>query len=193
MKISKIKNLAAGISFLAASLLSNGAASNDDGAFFGNKAAGKWIIGAKAVNIDPNYSNIDDAKGLGIVLGYQFDKTILGGRGKSSFELEYIQGDEQEYTYNNIQASYEADILNAFFTYRSPGTIFYKLKGGLSYSDIDENIGGLLFDDFESTSFALGGGLGVRVGDYGIIELDYTQDTGDANLGLLSLNGLLQF
>ncbi|MCH2189785.1 MAG: outer membrane beta-barrel protein [Gammaproteobacteria bacterium] len=192
MITNKIKNLVAVTSIAAAALLSPSAFGEDGGAFFGKKAAGKWVIGAKAVNIDPNAPNVDDSRGVGIVVGYEFDTTVGYGSGKSSFEIEYIQGDKQEFTLTN-PTTYEANVLNAFFSYRSPGTVYYKLKGGLSYVDIDVVTSTALFDDFEETSFALGGGLGVRIGDYGVVELEYTQDTGDSDLGLLSLNGLLNF
>ena len=165
----------------------------DDGPFFGKHAPGKWIIGAKAVNIDLNDSNIEDSTGVGIVLGYEFDKTILGGRGKSSFEIEYITGDEENFSFGGVNGTYEADIINAFFNYRSAGQVYFKLKGGLSFVDIDSQIDGQLFDDFEDVSLAIGGGIGLRVSDAGRIELEYTLDSADANVGQLSLNGLLSF
>ena len=165
----------------------------DDGPFFGKHAPGKWIIGAKAVNIDLNDSNIEDSTGVGIVLGYEFDKTILGGRGKSSFEIEYITGDEENFSFGGVNGTYEADIINAFFNYRSAGQVYFKLKGGLSFVDIDSQIDGQLFDDFEDVSLAIGGGIGLRVSDAGRIELEYTLDSADANVGQLSLNGILSF
>ena len=175
------------------SLTFGSVAAADDGPFFGKQAAGKWIIGAKVVNIDLNDSNINDSSGVGVVLGYQFDKTILGGRGKSSFEIEYISGDEDEFSFGSVNGTYEADIINAFFNYRSAGQVYFKLKGGLSFVDINSQIGNQLFDDFEDVSLAIGGGIGFKVSDAGLIELEYTLDSADANVGQLSLNGILTF
>jgi len=162
-----------------------------DGPFFGKRAAGKWIIGVKAGKIDANNQNIDDADAFGVVLGYEFDKSIGNFGGKSSFELEYFTGDET--TIDGL-GSYEADILNAFFTYRSAGTLYYKLKLGLSYSEIVVNTP-ISFTSFESddVSIAAGVGLGYRIGEYGQIELEYSQDSGDNDLGTYGVNALLQF
>lgn len=160
-----------------------------DGSFFGKRAAGKWIIGVKAGKIDANNEFIDDADAFGIVLGYEFDKAIGNFGGRSSFELEYLTGDE---TAIDGLGSYEADVLNAFFTYRSAGSLYYKLKVGLSYSDVTlitpfENI------ENEDVSIAGGIGLGYRIGDYGQIELEYSQDAGDNDLGTYGVNALLKF
>ena len=83
--------------------------------------------------------------------------------------------------------------MNAYFTYRSPGTLYYKLKGGLSYVDLNVAPVTLLDRDFEDISLAVGIGLGYRVGELGVVEVEYTQDSGDADLGTLGVNGLLQF
>jgi len=151
--------------------------------------AGKWVIGAKVANIDPNDENIRDSRGAGIVLGYEFDKEILGG--KSAFELEYISGEEEDFNSGFI-GTYEADVLNAFFSYRTGGNVFFKIKGGLSYVDIETSVP-FFDDDFEDVSLAVGVGVGYRFNDYGIIEIEYSQDSGDSDLGILGLNGLLTF
>ncbi len=161
-----------------------------DGAFFGKEAAGKWLIGPKVVNIDPNIDTVSDASGVGIVAGYEFDKDIAGG--KSSFELEYISGDEEEININ-APATYEVSVLNAFFAYRTAGDLYFKIKGGVSYVDIDVDTGVFLDDSFEDVSLAAGIGLGYRINDRGLVEIEYTQDSGDSDLGILGLNGLFSF
>jgi len=159
------------------------------GTFFGKNAPGKWIIGLKVANIDPNEDEVQDADGLGIVLGYEFARSI-GGGGSSTFELEYIDGDDEG---AGDFFEYDANILNAFFTYRSAGTLYFKLKAGLTYSDVSVNsILGEEFDN-EDVALAAGIGLGYRVLDYGVIELDYSQDSGDNELGIFGINGLLEF
>ena len=166
---------------------------DNSGAFFGKNAPGKWTIGLKAAQIDPNIEEISDADAFGVVLGYQFANPIPGFGGTASVDLEFLQSDTTQF-FNGSGTSYDAEILSLFFNYRSPGTLYYKVKGGLSVTTLEVNsINPSLIADEEDTSFALGLGLGVRVSDRGLIELEYTQETGDIDLGVVSLNGLLQF
>ena len=175
---------------VTATILASSTSIAADGAFFGSEAAGKWIIGPKVANIDANVDSVSDSSGIGIVVGYEFDKDIAGG--KASFEIEYISGDEEQINIDTI-GNYEASVLNAFFAYRSAGDLYYKVKGGISYVDIDVSAGVLLDQTFEDTSLAAGVGLGYRISDRGLIEVEYTQDTGDSDLGILGLNGLFTF
>lgn len=171
---------------------------------FGNEAKGKWIIGAKAVNIDANEPGLNDASGTGVMVGYEFDRDVAGGR--SSFEIEYITGDEEqisqlnglgfipsEFAIGSLTGTYEVDIVNAFFTYKSAGDVYLKLKGGISYADINVRVGTFLDTSFEDTSIAGGIGIGYRIGDRGQIELEYSKDAGNSDLGVVGLNGLLKF
>lgn len=174
---------------LSVALFSHNALAQNDGPFFGKQAKGKWVIGVKAAKIDNNQEDIKDADAIGIVLGYEFDRPIGDLGGSSTFELEYVSGDTTPIT---GVGNYEANILNAFFTYRSAGKLYYKLKAGLSYADILLNTPA--FDSsFEDVSLAAGIGLGYHVGDYGVIELEYSQDTSDTDLGILGVNALLEF
>lgn len=177
-------------SLLGSALVFNQAiAADNTGPFFGNEAKGKWIIGVKGAKIDNNVEDIKDADAVGLVLGYEFDKPIGNLGGSSTFELEYVTGDT-----TNLRGigNYEVNVLNAFFTYRSAGKLYYKLKAGLSYTDI--LVTTPAFDNsFEDVSLAGGLGLGYRVGDYGVVELEYSADTGDAEVGVLGLNALLEF
>ena len=173
--------------------MSTASVAEDKGAFFGKKAAGKWIIGGKVSNIDLNDSFVDDSSGAGIVLGYEFAKNV--GTGKASFEIEYIAGEEENINSSNI-GRYEVTQLNAFFTYRSAGNVFYKLKGGLEYSEIELSAGNFRqsdFGDLEEASLAGGIGIGYRFNEHGLIELEYTKGSSDADIATVSLNGLLTF
>lgn len=189
------KNLKKIITFVATSLLvsiamtSTSVAADNGGPFFGKEAPGKWIIGVKAGKIDPNIPTVNNADTAGIVLGYEFARAI-GGNGSSTFELELLSGDESGF---NSSYLYEADVVNAFFTYRGPGDLYFKFKAGLSYADI---VFESLLDptvEFDDISVAGGIGIGYRVGDYGVIELEAQSDTGDADLAIYSLNALLEF
>ena len=184
--IKILVGLGAVIGFLLAT--SSYAQTKNDGTFFGKQAKGKWVIGAKAGKIDNNVEGLADADAVGIVVGYEFDKPMIGG-GSSSFEIEYLTGDE---TGLPLDRRYEADVLNMFFTYRSAGTLYYKLKGGLSYSSIDVSGPTGNFNS-EDVALAAGIGLGYRFNESGVIELEYSQDAGANDLGTLGLNALVTF
>lgn len=178
------------------------------GPFFGNHAKGKWMIGIKAGKIDNNAEDIDDADAIGLVLGYEFAKPV-GIGGTSTIELEYISGDETEAL--DGFATYEAEMLNLFMTYRSPGTLYYKFKLGLSYSNVEAN--GLFginippandLGDFnqvplvdinseEDVALAGGIGLGFRIQDFGVIEIEHVSDAGNNDLSLTTISAIGRF
>lgn len=179
------------------------------GPFFGNEAKGKWLIGIKAGKIDNNAEDIDDSSAFGILLGYEFAKPV-GIGGSSTIELEYVTGNETEVL--NGAASYEAEMLNLFLTYRSPGTLYYKFKLGLSYSNIDVSgdffglnvppandlgdFNDIPFNDLrsqEDVALAGGVGLGVRINEDFTVELEHVADAGDNDLSLTTLTGVLRF
>ena len=166
------------------------AAEPNSGAFFGNKAPGKWIIGGKVAKVDLNGPDVKDADAAGIVLGYEFAKSIGNLGGSSTVEFEYITGDA---TIDSLGLDYDVNVANLFFTYRSAGTLYYKLKGGLSYADFEFNDSAFGTSDFEDVGLAFGVGLGYRVGELGVLELEYSADTTDADLGILAVNALLEF
>ena len=190
---------------IIASVMSHNAFAKDSkNTFFGKQAKGKWIVGIKAAKIDNNVEEINDSNAIGLILGYEFDKPI-GGSGTSTIELEYLTGDEtisvgseSDDFVSNIStqalglASYNTDILSLFFTYRSAGTIYYKVKAGFTYSDV-EIANSIFTDSNEDVALAGGIGIGYHVGDYGVIELEYTADSGENDLGIIGLNALLEF
>ncbi|MFT5573549.1 MAG: hypothetical protein ACI9FR_002484 [Cryomorphaceae bacterium] len=164
-------------------------AADNGGTFFGKEAPGKWIIGAKAGKIDPKIKSIDNADTVGIVLGYKFARAV-GGNGSSTFEFEYLSSDESAI---NDTSVYEADVINGFFTYRTAGDLYLKLKAGVSYADIAVKALGEPNIDLDDVAIAGGIGLGYHIGDYGVIEVEYQTDTGTADLGIFSVNALLEF
>jgi hypothetical protein len=186
-------NIVSLIALLIACLASGSALAqqrdNNDGPFFGSKAKGKWIIGVKAAKVDNNIEELEDADAIGVVVGYEFDRPISTWGGSATVELEYIDAEE-----TNLAGigTYDPDMVNLFFTYRSAGDLYYKVKLGLSYSDIEFVTPG--FDGgTEDVALAAGLGIGYHVGDYGSVELEYSTDSGDNDLGVLGLNALLEF
>ncbi|MEO0369226.1 MAG: hypothetical protein AAF197_10640 [Pseudomonadota bacterium] len=187
---------------VSASLSINAHAQDDEGFFFGQPAKGKWIIGAKIANVDTNIPEVQDSEAAGVVLGYEFARPVGNNGGSATIELEYLQSDKTRISIEELsQATYEADIINLFFTYRSAGKLYFKVKGGFSYVDrtVNNVAGGVLLNnnDFlistEDVSIAGGIGLGYRINDNGVIEVEYSQDSGDADTGILGVNAFLQF
>lgn len=171
------------------------------GPFFGKHASGKWMVGIKPVevssvgikrqNAESIGDNYDDATGVGLILGYHFARPIGDSGGSSSFELEVlpsIDGDIRGF------GQWQADIINAHMAYRSAGKLYFKLKAGLSYSTIDlVSSGGFKTENQDDVSISLGGGLGYKLGDWGLLELEYSNTSGDNDLGILGLNGIAEF
>lgn len=161
----------------------------NSGKFFGNDANGKWLIGLKAAKIDNNEEELRDANAVGIILGYEFDRPVGSTGGSTTVELEYLNASETNYA---GLGTYDPDMLNLFFSYRSAGDLYFKLKLGGSYSSIDLNLPGVDGNN-EEFSFAGGLGLGYRIEDYGVVELEYSVDTGSNDLSVLGLNAILEF
>jgi len=197
-KSKKISKLALSTLIAVACLSPLASHANDDktGPFFGKQAPGKWIIGGKVSKVDlniPSSTGRDtaDTDGAGIVVGYEFARPIGVTSGSSTIELEYLTADD------NFEAlggsDVDIEVANLFFTYRSEGKLYYKLKAGLSFANF--TVSNPLFEEFSSEDVGLAGGvgLGYRVGDLGVLELEYQADTSDADLSLLSVNALLEF
>ena len=189
-KISTIRTLFVTLALLAVTLGGSqiASAAENEKTLFGKKAKGKWIIGVKLAKIDTNVEEIKDADGVGVVLAYEFDK-LIGGSGTSTVEFEYISGNQTDIL--GI-ADYDSDIANLFFTYRSPGILYYKAKLGLSYSTLEISAFGDSFDT-DDVSIAGGIGLGYQIGDYGVVELEYSAGTGSQELFVDTFNDTLGF
>jgi len=180
---------------IGASLLSSTAFADDKrkGTFFGNEARGKWIIGVKAAKVENDGAvreiNTDDSDATGLILGYEFSRPV-GDGGSSTVELEILGIDDADVD-NGALGQWNGDIVNLFFTYRSPGTVYWKGKIGVSYTSLDYTLP--LISEQNDTSLAVGLGLGYRVEDYGVVELEYSKDSGDNDVGLFGLNAMLRF
>ena len=137
---------------------------------------GRWIVGVKAAQVElrgleTDTVRLEEADAFGVVVGYEFNQRIGGTNGTASFEVEYLttSGDTNIEGLDPSFGELDADILNAFFAYRSSGQVFFKAKGGVSFIETTTNFdlfepgtpGGVRFDDF---SLAGGFGVGVRIG-----------------------------
>lgn len=167
---------------------------------FAQAQDGKWMIGGKQVEVTNDSLAFRNAEGSGIIVGYHFAKPV-GETGSGSIELEYIQTDNASTIPVDINrfigfiGEWEADIFNLLFSYRTGGNFFFKAKGGLQYSSMTlRNASPFGFSgDIDDVSVIYGLGFGARITDFGLIEVEYTAETGDNNLGMYQANAIIQF
>ena len=82
------------------------------------------------------------------------------------------------------------DTYALFFTYSTPGTVYFKGKLGGMTTDVSSSVSAL---ENDTSGFAYGAGFGVKAGEMGKFELEYTGVTGNNNLNFISLGGMLEF
>ena len=164
-------------------------------------AEGKWIVGGKRVEVTNDTLAFRNSEGNGIILGYHFAKPIGETGGSASVELEYIQTDSASTIPTDIGdflgfvGTWDADIYNLLFAYRTGGNFFLKAKGGLQLSRMELRSVSPFgpSGDIDDVSVIYGLGFGARLLDYGFIEFEYTGETGDNNLGMYQANALIRF
>lgn len=165
------------------------AVADEEGTFFGQDATGKWIVGLKAGLMQNDTDGFGDATNAGVVLGYRFSRAMGGIGGSSSVEFEFTTSVDDG-DFSNINGNWDVDTYALFFTYATPGTVYFKGKLGGMTTDVSSDVVGV---ENDSSGFAYGAGLGVRAGKQGRFELEYTGVTGDNNINFLSLGGLFEF
>ena len=165
------------------------------GTFFGQEARGKWLIGIKGAKVQNAAADFDDSDNVGVLLGYEFRRPV-GFDGKAALEVEWLgstsDGDIGIDSDFGTVGTWDATIVNVFFAYRTPGVVYFKAKVGGVYSDVTAKVGGAEVSNDE-VGLGFGAGLGVKIGDVGRLELEYTGSTGDNDIEQLSLGGLLAF
>lgn len=166
-----------------------------EGTWFGENASGKWMLGGKFANVANGIQGVNDADAAGLVLGYHFARPV-DFNGTASIELEYLTSTSDGTFGANSDfgqaGTWDFDAWSIFFAYRTPGMVFFKAKlGGMSSDVTYKNPGGdSRKDEF---AFAWGAGLGVKLGDMFLAELEYSASTGDNELEFISLGGIIEF
>lgn len=170
------------------------AAAQNGGTFFGHDASGKWMLGVKGANIVNEADGYEDASSYGIVVGYQFSRAV-GGSGSASLEFEYMTSDDGDINAGSQfgqVGEWDVDTFAVYMAYRTAGTVFFKGKLGALNSEIESRIAGQVISE-DDVGFAFGAGLGVLLGDAGLVEVEYTGVTGDNDISLITLGGSLLF
>ena len=162
--------------------------------WFGDTADGQWLMGIKVgslQNNEPGFSDVDSAT---LVLGYQFSREV-GTDGTSSIELELTDTDDGGLNNGIPNSSWDAQTVGLFLNYRTPGTVYFKGKFGLLSSEISTEANGIGLQDFDDTNFAYGAGFGVLLGAQQNIniEVEYMGTTGDNDLDMFNVGGLIRF
>ena len=164
-------------------------AAEEEGTFFGQDATGKWIVGLKVGVIQNDTDGFGDSTNAGVVLGYRFSRAVGGIGGSSSIEVEATTSVDDG-DFSNGAGTWDVDTYALFFTYSTPGTVYFKGKLGGMTTDVSSSVVGV---ENDASGFAYGAGFGVKAGQMGKIELEYTGVTGDNNINFFSLGGLLEF
>ncbi|MDJ0957551.1 MAG: hypothetical protein QNI91_11855 [Arenicellales bacterium] len=162
---------------------------DEEGTFFGQDATGKWIVGIKAGVMENNTEGFGDATNAGIVLGYRFSRAIGGIGGSSSVEFEATTS-VSDGDISGTGSEWDVNTYALFFTYATPGKVYFKGKLGGMYSDVSSNAAGV---GGNASGFSGGLGFGLKIGENGKIEAEYTGVTGDNDLSFWSLGGLYEF
>lgn len=190
--------LLGGLTVLTATTALAQSGPREDGTFFGYEARGKWMVGIKAAKVQNSEADFGDATNVGFLFGYTFARPI-GINGTAAIEFEGTGtasdgdiGPESNLAAAGTSGEWDVDTLAIFFAYRTPGVVYFKGKLGGMQSKVSAKLpgGNVDQDDF---SFAYGAGLGVRLGTMGRIEAEYTGASGDNDIGLISLGGILEF
>ena len=162
---------------------------DEEGTFFGQDATGKWIVGIKAGVMENSSEGFGDATNAGIVLGYRFSRAIGGIGGSSSVEFEATTSvDDGDLSATGTE--WDVDTYALFFTYSTPGKVYFKGKLGGMTTDVSSSNSAV---DNSASGLGYGVGLGLKIGENGKIEAEYTGVTGDNNLNFWSLGGLYEF
>ncbi len=169
--------------------------SAEEATWFGQRATGKWLVGVKGGTVKNGNDDFDDANSGGVLLGYEFSRAIAFD-GTASVEFEgtnsFDDGDIGGATTLGVPGRWDVETYGLYFAYRTPGTVYFKGRLGGQHSDVTSKFGSSRASD-DDASLAGGAGLGVKLGEWGKIELEWTGDSGDNDLQFISLGGVFQF
>lgn len=169
-----------------------------DGTFFGYEARGKWMVGVKGAIVQNSEADFGDATNVGLLFGYTFARPV-GINGSASIEFEGTSNTDEgdigpDSNFGpNVTGQWDVDTLALFFAYRTPGVVYFKGKLGGVQSKVEARLSNGTTASQDDFGFAYGAGLGVRLGNHGKIEAEYTGVSGDNDIGLISLGGILEF
>ncbi len=183
-------------SLLALSISSPSIADTQSTTWFGEEADGQWLAGIKFGVTENNAAGYNSASTGTVVVGYQFSRPI-GEGGTASIEVELGTSETSNIGIGNefgATGKWKTDTTALFFTYRSPGTVYFKGKAGILDSNINSKfpLGSVESND---ANFAFGVGVGLRVGGERdvSVEAEWVGTSGDHDLNQFNLGAHMAF
>jgi len=183
------------IAGLSATLGFCGPSLAEEPTWFGQTADGTWLVGAVFGAAQIGRSGHQDTSNAGVTVGYEFSRPV-GFSGSSTIEFSATtstaDGDIGFDSVYNATGLWDVDTQSLFFTYRTPGTIYFKGKLGGIQSSIHSR--GLTFNTKEDdTSFGFGAGLGLRAWKNVTFEAEYAGASGTNNISLITIGAKIGF
>jgi hypothetical protein len=165
--------------------------------WFGEVADGEWLAGIKLGAVAPDIPGFDTAPIASLVIGYQFARPI-GDRGTASIELEIGTSQDADINESGIYGpgNYDVHTAGLFMNYRTAGTVYFKGKVGVLDSNIDARYDSGQNIKFNDAAFALGLGLGVRLGGEDartVLEGEWVTASGDNDINYFHLGANIEF
>lgn len=166
--------------------------------WFGETADGNWLAGMKVESVGHGRRGYDDAANVGLLFGYEFSRPI-GLEGTSSIEFEltdsFDKGDVADDSLFGVGGDWQSENIALYFTYRTPGNVYFKAKIGALRSDVTTSLDGSPSVKEQDTSFSYGAGLGLKLGASGNfnVELEVVGSSGDNDLNMVSVGGIYKF
>ena len=162
--------------------------------WFGDTADGRWLAGIKYGQATNDALGFEDADAYTLVLGYQFARQV-GVNGSSNLEFEYTDSDEADRNTGIAGDNWDLRSYGLYLTYQSPGTVYFKGKLGVLYSEISSETNNVKLASSDDANLAYGAGIGVTLGANQNVnlELDYTASSGDNDISLVNLGGYITF
>lgn len=191
-----VKKITYLLTFFIGYALVGPAFSAEEATWFGQRATGKWMVGVKGGTVKHGNDDFDDANNSGILLGYEFSRPV-GFNGTAAIEFEGTRSfDDGDIGPSSTVAApggrWDVDTYGLYFAYRTPGTVYFKGRLGGIQSDVTSKFAGSRISE-DDASLSGSAGLGVKLGEWGTIELEWTGDSGDNDIQFISLGGILQF
>jgi hypothetical protein len=162
--------------------------------WFGDTADGQWLVGIKYGSITNDDPGFEDADAYTLVLGYQFAREV-GINGSSSLEFEFTDSDEASRETGIAGDNWDATAYGLYLNYRTPGTIYFKARIGILYSEINSESNNVKLESNSDADIAYGAGLGILLGASQNInlEIDWTGSGGDNDISLVNIGGSIRF
>jgi hypothetical protein len=182
---------------LAATLITP-AAFAEEFTWFGHEKQGNWLLGLKGASLQNGRPGHDDASNSAVLLGYRFAPM---GRlpGSASLEFEFSnsfdEGDVINGGHFGVPGQWSSDTVGLYYTYRSPGTVYFLGKFGALKTDITTSVANSGELSEQDTSFSYGGGIGLHLGQSGNfnVELEFVGSSGESEINMINLGGIYRF